>query len=47
MNNKVAIVNSPNIVAEHYKLPYIDHISTDVQHKFNMFCKILLQIFQC
>lgn len=45
MNNKVDIVNSPNIVVEHYKLPYIVHISTDVQHKFNMFCKFYYKYF--
>ena len=35
MNDKIATVNTTNNVVKYYKLPFIGHISTDVQRNLN------------
>ena len=39
INKKSDTVHATNNVVKYYKLPYIGHISTDVKHKINRFCK--------
>ena len=39
MNEKIFTVTATNNVVKYYKLPYIDHISTDAKHKIKKFRK--------
>ena len=39
VNQKRVTINATKNVVRYYKLPYIDHILTDVKRKINRFCK--------
>ena len=39
INEKRVTIKATKKVVRYYKLPYIDHISTDVKRKINRFCR--------
>ena len=39
INEKSDTINATNDIVKYYKSPYIGHISTDVKHKIDRFCK--------
>ena len=44
MNEKIFTVAATNNVVKYYKLPYIDHISTDAKHKIRSFVNFIVAI---
>ena len=45
MNGKIVSADSTNNFVKYYKLPYFGHISIDVEHKLNTFCKFYSKSF--
>ena len=45
MNGKIVSADSTNNFVKYYKLPYFGHISIDVEHKVNTFCKFYSKSF--